>query len=436
MTGPVPWSRSMTRTYAAWERFTAGDEHPEDVPWGIAASWHRCRDVHRIDPRGVPADTGDDDAAGCTAHAALFAELGALAASLTTRHGDCLVTVTDGRGRVLTSWGSGPSGRRANDTGLASAPRWAETTAGTNAVGNALLGRHAAGVCGPQHWSSALHDWSCTSVALCDAVTATPLATLTASTWRALVPVRPVDLLVETRPLGGVLRQAAARDRARVLAAYGRIERRGGAALVALDAAGRVVAANAAFRARDRRADELPGGLGGVELADLARRVRARAAGHGPGDDGEGGYELIPVMAGAEPVGFVVAVQEGAGPRREVPDPAAPGQPRIAALTDAGRVVLVPAAAIRHARADGHTVWLTTDDGVLRAARRGIDHVEQELAGAGFLRVHRSHLVNLARVREVSAERGGLVLSTSVRRPERIPVSRRCAPRLRHRLGL
>jgi DNA-binding LytR/AlgR family response regulator len=98
--------------------------------------------------------------------------------------------------------------------------------------------------------------------------------------------------------------------------------------------------------------------------------------------------------------------------------------------------VLLPAAAIRHARADGHVVWLMTDDGLLRAARRGIDALEHDLAGAGFLRVHRSYLVNLARVREVTSERGGLTLSTAPRRHERIPVSRRCAPRVRRSLGL
>jgi DNA-binding LytR/AlgR family response regulator len=39
-------------------------------------------------------------------------------------------------------------------------------------------------------------------------------------------------------------------------------------------------------------------------------------------------------------------------------------------------------------------------------------------------------------VREVSAERGGLVLSTAPRGHERIPVSRRCAPRLRRACGM
>ena len=191
MTRRAPWSRSHARTYAAWERFAAGDEHPEGVPLAIATSWHRCRDVYRLDPRRVPSGATEDDALYGPAHATLFAELGGLAAALTARHGDCLTTVTDGRGCLVSSRGSGPSGRRARDTGLVPTSRWAETTAGTNAIGTALVARRAVGVCGPEHWSSALHDWSCTSLALCDARTGTPLATLTVAAWKDLVPSGP-----------------------------------------------------------------------------------------------------------------------------------------------------------------------------------------------------------------------------------------------------
>jgi hypothetical protein len=217
-------------------------------------------------------------------------------------------------------------------------------------------------------------------------------------------------------------------------------------ALAALDASGRVVAANAAFRAR-RVAGSASGGdsAGDVDLADVARWVRGRAA-PAPSDAGlaeaapHGRYRLVPVMAGPEPVGFLAAASEGPA-AEEAGDTVASAPPggsraRVPALTATGQVVLLPAAIIRHARADGHAVWLTTDDGVLRAARRGIDALAVDLAGAGFLRVHRSYLVNLDRVREVSPARGGLTLSTAPHRHERIPVSRRCAPRVRRSLGL
>ncbi|MCD2192172.1 LytTR family transcriptional regulator DNA-binding domain-containing protein [Actinomycetospora endophytica] len=490
MTGRAPWPGSLARTYAAWERFVAGEERPEDVPLGIATSWYRCRDVYRIDPRHSPTGTPEDGALYGPVHATLFAELGGLAAALAVRHDDCLTVVTDGRGRLVSSHGSGATGRRARDVG--DTPIWAETVAGTNAVGTALVHRQATGVRGPEHWNSSLHDWSCSSVALCDAVTGTPLASLAMSAWQGPVPLRPVDLVVETRPLGCVLRRAAARDRARLVAAFGRLELGPGTSGAALDASGRVVVANAAFRARhrwgaDSPADpadpDAPGDPDVAGLARLAERVRAGVRGDPDwrgtvlgderDDDGEP-YHLVPVMAGPEAVGFLAAADPGLGrgepvspgeparpgrpacpgepvPPREPSGPGAPVRPgaepdtvaagpgrrdRVPALTGSGQLVLLPVAGIRHARADGHTVWLTTDDGVLRAARRGIDHLERDLRGEGFLRVHRSYLVNLARVRELSSERGGLTLSTAPRRHERIPVSRRFAPTVRRRLGL
>jgi sigma-54 dependent transcriptional regulator, acetoin dehydrogenase operon transcriptional activator AcoR len=454
MSGRAPWPGSLARTYAAWERFVAGEDHPQDVPLGIASSWHRCRDVYRIDPRHEPPGPTEDGALYGQVHATLFAELGGLAASLAARHDDCLATVTDGRGRLVSSHGAGATGRRARDTGVSPTSGWAETLAGTNAVGTALVQRHAAGVRGPEHWNSSLHDWSCTSVALCDAVTGSPLATLAMSAWKGPVPVRPVDLVVETRPLGCVLRRAAARDRARLVAAFGRLELGPGIPGAAVDAAGRVIVANATFLGRHRRSEDgAPADSTVVGLARLADRVRARARRNPdwrgtllpdePDDHGEP-YQLVPVMAGPEAVGFLVAADPGLGPG----EPMRPGdetdavvgrpgaQDRVAALTGSGQVVLLPVGGIRHARADGHTVWLTTDDGVLRAARRGIDHLEHDLRGAGFLRVHRSYLVNLSRVRELTPERGGLTLSTAPRRHERIPVSRRSAPTVRRRLGL
>ena len=134
MSRRAPWTRSLAHTYAAWERFAAGDEHPEGVPLGIAASWHRCRDVYRIDPRRVPSAAAEDDGLYGPAHATLFAELGGLAASLTARHGDCLATVTDGRGRLVTSRGSGTSRRSSSDRVISRSDQGTSSSAATRSM--------------------------------------------------------------------------------------------------------------------------------------------------------------------------------------------------------------------------------------------------------------------------------------------------------------
>jgi DNA-binding LytR/AlgR family response regulator len=135
-------------------------------------------------------------------------------------------------------------------------------------------------------------------------------------------------------------------------------------------------------------------------------------------------------------------------PAQLVPAQLAPGQPapaaggplpgRVIARRDETLVVLA-LSEIRYAEAAGNTVWLATDQGRLRAAAHGLDHLERELSGYGFLRVHRRYLVNLRRVREIDQGfKGALFLITSVRQQQResIPVSRRHAPELRRALGV
>ena len=78
-----------------------------------------------------------------------------------------------------------------------------------------------------------------------------------------------------------------------------------------------------------------------------------------------------------------------------------------------------------------------TDQGRLLAAVRGLERLEQELGGRGFLRVHRRFLVNLGRVREIEhGFKGALYLATGTRSHETVPVARRHVPQVRQALGL
>ena len=137
---------------------------------------------------------------------------------------------------------------------------------------------------------------------------------------------------------------------------------------------------------------------------------------------------------------------DAAGSRQLIPArsplaPAGPGLPgqlpgRVIARRDESLVVLAMPE-IRYAEAAGNIVWLATDQGRLRAAAHGLDHLERDLSGSGFLRVHRRYLVNLRRVREIDQGfKGSLFLITDVRQRESIPVSRRHAPALRRALGV
>jgi sigma-54 dependent transcriptional regulator, acetoin dehydrogenase operon transcriptional activator AcoR len=101
------------------------------------------------------------------------------------------------------------------------------------------------------------------------------------------------------------------------------------------------------------------------------------------------------------------------------------------------RMVLLHRPEVRFAEADGNDVWLVTDEGRLQAAVRGIDKLEEELAGGDFLRVHRRFLVNLTCVRAVDrGSRGELSLIVAGSESLPVPVSRRNVPAVRRALGL
>jgi hypothetical protein len=451
------FDRAFARTYAAWERFAAGAGEASDVPLAIAMSWHRCRDVYGIDPTRAHPEPVDDPVVP-EVHGGVLTQLGALAASLAARTGDRVATVTDGRGTVLAAWGHGTARRRAPDTGLDPAVAWSESVAGTNGVGTSLVARRVCSVRGPEHWSTSLHQWSCTGVAFCDPVTGVPLATLTLSCWREMVPIRPTDLLVATEPVAAVLQGTAARHGRRIAEAFADLERRTTGAVVALDLTGRIVAANSAARCRGAVPGEYavddPAGarcdihsLGRV-VPDVRERARDDPTWRGTVSlwsaviDDDETYRVIPVVAGADPIAFLACtdVRAGSGElldRPVVPEPRRPTPcRRVPALGAGGQIVVLHPREIRHARADGHAVWLATDHGPRRAARRGIDQVERDLTDDGFLRVHRSYLVNVARIRDVARDGDRMVLRTALDDDDRVPVSRRYVPAVRRALGL
>ena len=114
----------------------------------------------------------------------------------------------------------------------------------------------------------------------------------------------------------------------------------------------------------------------------------------------------------------------------------APSLKRVLGIR-AQRLVVLPPEEIRFAEADGNTIWMTTDQGRLRAFARGLGALEERVDGQGFLRVSRQFLVNLNRVREIAPSfKGGLALVMDGPSKEVIPVSRRHAADVKRTLGL
>ncbi|MFF4081121.1 GAF domain-containing protein [Streptomyces sp. NPDC087218] len=79
-----------------------------------------------------------------------------------------IVVVTDVEGRVLWRQGNTRVLRRADSICLSEGATWAETSAGTNAIGTALISRTPIQVHSTEHFVRTLHNWTCAAAPIRD----------------------------------------------------------------------------------------------------------------------------------------------------------------------------------------------------------------------------------------------------------------------------
>jgi hypothetical protein len=82
--------------------------------------------------------------------------------------GDLVAAVTDEDGRILWSAGGRTMRHAAEQVGFVPGGRWDELSAGTNALGLALVTGRPATVFSAEHWCEAVQDWVCWSVPVRD----------------------------------------------------------------------------------------------------------------------------------------------------------------------------------------------------------------------------------------------------------------------------
>jgi DNA-binding LytR/AlgR family response regulator len=106
------------------------------------------------------------------------------------------------------------------------------------------------------------------------------------------------------------------------------------------------------------------------------------------------------------------------------------------ALEHDGRTLLVKIADVRYVHANGHVVLARTFDRELRY-RGALGECAARLEGAGFLRVHRSYLVNPDHILEITPFFGGTyLLRIDDKARGDVPVSRSYVPSVKRALGL
>jgi sigma-54 dependent transcriptional regulator, acetoin dehydrogenase operon transcriptional activator AcoR len=440
---------------AAWERFVQGEDQVSGVRPLVAISWQRCRDQYRVDPHLTDAPVAVAEPGHTPEHDVVFAELGFRAAAVAHEVGNLggVVTITDATGRILAEWGDQTTIARASAANLAPWFSWSESSAGTNGMGTALEAHGPVSIRGAEHWCQAFHNWVCAGIAVRDVVTGEPIAVLNISCWRSQLPSAVGSWLANAATMTQyTLKKHARNSGAELVAAYTQARARSSAALAAVDTAGKVVIADdvasvllnvpASTPAVDPTLRWNPG------LPELisATRSASRQAAHNPGwvgsanlADEPGSISLRPVFSFGHLVGHLVSFGVADGERLPETERSAhpQGRPRrLVAMRD-NRMVLLRLPEVSFAESQGSDVWLTTDQGRLRAASPSLDSLDDELADSGFLRVHRRYVVNLSRIREVERGlKGELSLVMDERANEMVPVSRRNAPALRRALDI
>jgi hypothetical protein len=447
---------------AARERFLAGDDRVRGVRPEVATSWYRCREQYHVDPGlsiAPPAsEKGETDTEHTLEHEIVFAQLGGAAAAIATEVESVggVVTITDGAARVLTVQGDKETLHRARDSNMAPWSCWSEWATGTNGMGTALEAPGPVLISGPEHWCTGFHEWVCAGVAVRDPITHDPVAVLDVSAWRGnLAPETARWLSKAVSGARGILRQRAHDSGAELAAAFAKTRARSGQAVAALDASGRVVIADevaSLFLGVPSRVPVLdPTGRWQPSL-NLGRLARFAVKQARFDEEWVGSTQIMlelsnepcritlrPVFFGGEPVGTLAVFGTEKGDTIEHEPPPEPGisPARRIVGVDGDRMVLLHRPEVRYAEADGNDVWLVTDEGRLQASVRGIDKLEEELAGGDFLRVHRRFLVNLACVRAVDrGSKGEMSLIMEGSAGEPVPVSRRNLPAVRRALGL
>lgn len=449
----------------AWERFVQGDDDVRGVRPEIAISWHRCRDQYRVDPQLSSAPVAVAELQHPLEHDVVFAELGFCAASMAhevAKIGGILV-IADAAGRVLSEWGDRATRTIADGASLAPWFCWSESAVGTNGMGTALGAYNPVTIRGEEHWCEAFHDWNCAGVAVRDVVSKEPIAVLNISCWRSDLPAAARSWLYNAASHTDRTLRVRARDGGtELLAAYQHARGQSLDPLVAVDTSGKVVFADEvaslllgvpsntpAIEPAVRWVPQLPDFMHAARFASKQARYDPSWSGstqiftHLTADE-PSPIGIRPVFLYGNLVGHLISFCASDGEQLPAtlgsgalaPTRAGTGSDRIAGIRE-NRTVLVRYPEILLAEAADSDVWLSTDQGRLRSASAGLDRLDNELAGAGFLRVHRRYVVNLNRVREIErTDKGELILVMDDPDATTVPVSRRNASAVRRALGI
>lgn len=177
-TDPRAWARTLAR---ARSKVIEGLPKPEVVRDAIASSWSRSADAG-VDPEGAGPRLGisiEEAAERWRQHPLSIAEP-ILSDLLRDVHSDDdqVVLICDADGTLLWIDGEPAVLDAAQEIHLQPGALWGESEAGTNAMGTALAMRHPIQVFSAEHFSSGVHEWTCSAAPIRDPETGRALGVI------------------------------------------------------------------------------------------------------------------------------------------------------------------------------------------------------------------------------------------------------------------
>ena len=132
----------------------------------ISESWERCRQLLDSHRAAAPVDCEPDEVRARWEASPIRRSGGGVEELLgrAAEAADMIAAITDDEGRILWSVGGRQMREIAEGVGFLAGGRWDEPSAGTNALGLALLTGEPATVFSAEHWCESVQDWVCWSV--------------------------------------------------------------------------------------------------------------------------------------------------------------------------------------------------------------------------------------------------------------------------------
>jgi transcriptional regulator of acetoin/glycerol metabolism len=307
----------------AWKQYLGGLD-PRGVRDEILSSWLRARDAHRIDPLlpRIPVSLAPEELAERCARDEAFRLAGPVLDAFTRRAKlkDHVLAYFDATGAMLSLEGDPAVAAGLAAIGYCPGTLWSEATAGTNATGIALATGRPIEVFATEHYVAAWQAWSSAAVPVRAPGAADPVGIVAMTgPWevrrrQALTFVLAVGRAVEERL------RAAKGIRDEVVRYAFRAALETGDAIAAVDAQGRVTAANEAAA----RSSILPEGA----LGEAAREAVAKALAAPPGraeaeitlDEAGASATLTPVRYEGARIGAILRIRPAAGAQGSAAD--------------------------------------------------------------------------------------------------------------------